>query len=465
MIRMIRTGSLGILALLGVATAFAEGPPAAPPSYAPLPNAMSSFGAIGCDGFIYVYGGHAGTAHVYNSQTSLGAFRRLPVGGGEKWEELPSGPGLIGVSIAAAGGKVYRVGGTHARNKPGEKSDLISVAEVAAYDPKAKTWATFPSLPAGRSSHDVVAVGDKLVVVGGWQMTGESGSSVWADTTLVCDTAAKSPAWEAIPQPFKRRALAAAVIGSKVYVIGGLTESGESVRKVEILDLATRTWSTGPEFPGTDRTGFNPAACNVGGRLYVNAMDRAVFRLSATGDNWEKVGTTVEARYVHRLVPVGADAFVAIAGASLKGRHASVELFRVSGTTPAPATPTSGAKTQKFCPVMTTDEVDPDHAVAVDYKGVKVFLCCDTCVARFRRDPVAYLDAKLIPGLAGMELPKREIEQVYCPVYPERKISAKDPFVMYKGVKVYVFNDVAKQRFAKDPTRYADPKVLPQLPK
>jgi YHS domain-containing protein len=466
MIQLTRTGSLGVLALLGVATAFAADPPAStPPPYAPLPNPVSSFGAIGCDGFVYVYGGHAGTAHVYNSQTSIGAFRRLPVGGGEKWEELPGGPGLIGVSIAAAGGKVYRVGGTHARNKPGEKSDLISVSDVAVYDPKAKAWATFPPLPAGRSSHDVVAVGEKLVVVGGWQMTGASGSSVWADTALVCDTAAKSPAWEPIPQPFKRRALAAAAVGSKVYVIGGLTESGESVRKVEILDLATRSWSSGPEFPGTERTGFNPAACNVGGRLYVNAMDRAVLRLTTTGDNWEKVGMTAEARYVHRLVPVGADGFVAIAGASPKGPHASVELVRVSGPTPAPATGASSAKAQKYCPVMTTDEVDPEHAVAVEYKGVKVFLCCDTCVARFRRDPVAYLDAKLIPGLAGMELPKREIEQVYCPVYPERKISAKDPFVMYQGVKVYVFNDVAKQRFVKDPTRYADPKILPQLPK
>ena len=120
---------------------------------------------------------------------------------------------------------------------------------------------------------------------------------------------------------------------------------------------------------------------------------------------------------------------------------------------------------QKFCPVMTTDEIDPAHSAAVDYKGVKVYLCCDTCVARFKRDPAAYLDAKLIPALAGQELPKRTIEQVYCPVYRDRKVSAKDTVVMYQGVKVYVFNDLAKQRFEKDPARYADPAVLPQLAK
>lgn len=120
---------------------------------------------------------------------------------------------------------------------------------------------------------------------------------------------------------------------------------------------------------------------------------------------------------------------------------------------------------QKFCPVMTTDEIDPENAYEVDYKGVKILLCCNTCVAKFKRDPAAYLDAKLLPQLAGKELPKRTIAQVYCPVYKDRKVSEKDPVVTYKGVKVYVYNEVARQRFEKDPARYADPKVLPQLPK
>lgn len=122
-------------------------------------------------------------------------------------------------------------------------------------------------------------------------------------------------------------------------------------------------------------------------------------------------------------------------------------------------------KGQRFCPVMTTDEVDPAASAAVEYKGVTIFLCCDTCVARFERHPAAYLDAKFIPALAGKELPKRDIGQVYCPVYPDRKVSSHDPFVVYKGVKVYVFNAIAKKRFESDPARYAKPGILPQLPK
>lgn len=122
-------------------------------------------------------------------------------------------------------------------------------------------------------------------------------------------------------------------------------------------------------------------------------------------------------------------------------------------------------KVQKFCPVMTTDEVDPAASAAVEYKGVRILLCCDTCVAKFKRDPVAYLDPKFIPALAGKDLPKRDIEQVYCPVYPDRKVSSKDPSTTYRGVKVYLYNALAKQRFERDPARYGKPEILPQLPK
>ena len=127
--------------------------------------------------------------------------------------------------------------------------------------------------------------------------------------------------------------------------------------------------------------------------------------------------------------------------------------------------PKTDSKVQQFCPVMTKDEVDLKAAKSVDYKGVKIYLCCDTCVTRFKRDPAAYLDPKFVPALAGMELPKRGIEQQFCPVYPDKKVSEKDLSATYKGVKVYFWNTTAKERFERDPARYADPAILPQLPK
>jgi YHS domain-containing protein len=127
--------------------------------------------------------------------------------------------------------------------------------------------------------------------------------------------------------------------------------------------------------------------------------------------------------------------------------------------------PKADSKVQKFCPVMTKDEVDLKESKWVDYKGVKVYLCCDTCVSKFKRDPAAYLDPKFVPALAGMMLPDRGIEQQYCPVYRDKKVSQKDPTTTYKGVKVYFYNVTAKERFEKDPARYADETILPQLKK
>jgi YHS domain-containing protein len=139
----------------------------------------------------------------------------------------------------------------------------------------------------------------------------------------------------------------------------------------------------------------------------------------------------------------------------------AVLALAAAGQAPKPAD--EKAKVQKFCPIMTKDEVVAGESEELTYKGVKILFCCDQCIAKFKRDPAAYLDPEIVPALKGMELPKRTIEQVYCPVYKDRKVSEKDPFTTYKGVKVFVYNDLARQRFEKDPERYADPKVLPQL--
>lgn len=435
---------------------------AAAAEYPPLPKHVSSFGAVRLGDDIYVYGGHSGKTHTYSNETTLGTFQRLPIAGGAKWEELPGGPGLQGLNLAAVDGKIYRIGGMEPRNKPGEPSDIRSIATCAVFDPKLGKWAPFPDLPAGRSSHDVVAVGSKLVVVGGWQMKPGDEESTWHDTALICDTAASQPKWEAIPQPFKRRALTAAAVGTKVYVIGGLTGPGASVRTVNVLDTATKKWDTAADLPGEDRAGFSPAACALDGRVIVTSMDRSVHALDVADGKWTKVGETAEPRFVNRIVPKSANEIIAIGGASMKGPLASLEVVKLDLK---PTEKTGASKEQKFCPIMTTDEVTAKDSHAVNYKGVSILLCCDQCVGKFRRDPAAYLDPKLIPALAGLDLPARGTEQQYCPVYKARKISTKDPFVTYKGVKVYVYNDTAKLRFEKDPERYADPAILPQLKK
>ncbi len=143
---------------------------------------------------------------------------------------------------------------------------------------------------------------------------------------------------------------------------------------------------------------------------------------------------------------------------------AAIVLLAASAVHADPPKPAAPPAAQKLCPVMTKDEIDPNYSKFETYKGVKIYLCCDTCVAKYRRDPAAYLDPKFLPALAGVELPKRGIAQQYCPVFRDKKISEKDPTTTYKGVTVYFYNATAKERFEKDPERYADAAFLPQLP-
>ena len=285
------------------------------PTIPDLTPAVSSLGAIRAGDYLYAYGGHAGKTHSYDNQTAQGTLRRIDLTQADaEWETLADGPKVQGLNLAAIGDKVYRVGGMNPRNAVGEKSDLVSIPDVAVYDPTLKKWTALPKLPVGRSSHDVVAVGDKLVVVGGWQMRGNEEESNWLDNTLILDTSAEQLQWESVPQPFKRRALTAAVLDGKVYVIGGLGDK-EVTQRVDIFDVQSRTWSQGPEMPGGDRHGFSPAACAFNGTILLSTVDGTIHALNTNHDGWVTVGHSASKRMVHRMVPYGKNSVLLVGGA------------------------------------------------------------------------------------------------------------------------------------------------------
>lgn len=302
--------------------------PAKDLEYAPLPRAVSSFGAAVVDGWLYVYGGHCGKAHVYSTDDVLGTFRRLDLKNGNTWEDLPGGPALQGLAMVAYKGKLYRIGGMQPRNKPGEKADNISLSTCACYDPASKKWEELPDLPEGRSSHDAVVVGDKLFVVGGWKMKGGDEKPEWHSTALVLDLSTKPLMWESIKQPFERRALTAACLDNKVYVIAGLTAKPETTLALNIYEPAKDVWTTGPDLPGPQRNGFTPASCVMGGRLYVSTADGKLYRLPEKGETWESVAELKQPRYVHRMVTPSADLLLVVGGASKTGNVALTEAIR-----------------------------------------------------------------------------------------------------------------------------------------
>lgn len=454
---------MGLLVVAAVGTS-ADAPK---PSYPALPEAFSSFGAAVSDGHVYVYGGHTGKAHTYSTDTVSGKFRRLKLAEPKSWEELPGGDGLQGLALVAHGGKLYRIGGMQPRNKAGDPADNHSTATCTVFDPKTSKWEKLPDMPAGRSSHDAVVVGDQIIVVGGWNLQGVNAKSVWHDTTLLLDLTKKPLKWEAVAQPFERRALNVGTIDGKVYVVCGMSSENETEKTVDIFDPVKKTWSRGPSLPGSIRNGFTPAVCTAGDRLYASPADGKLYRLTEKKDGWEEAGALEKSRVVHRIVPARDDLILVLGGAGKASNVADTEAIEPACcgkgvVAKAPVSPDESG--QVYCPIMAQVVIEASSPT-VEYQGVTIRLCCRTCVKKWNADPDAYAVANLalLPQLKGKELPKRTIAQTYCPVYPDRVVSSKDPSAEYQGKTIYFFSESAKKRFLADPVRYADPKVLPQL--
>ncbi len=289
----------------------------------PLPVAASSLGVAACDGWVYVYGGHVAAVHTYHTKAVSGRFFRaaiesLVAGDGKAaWEELPAGPGMQGMNLAAHAGSIYRGGGMIPVNAPDEPAENFSTDLVARYDPVAGRWHSLPSLPEPRSSHDLAVVGDTLYVVGGWNMLGDEGE-VWAEEMFALDLgggSGEAAVWRRIEQPFVRRALITAVAGGRLYVIGGFTDEDEPSLRVDIYDPAAGRWSRGPDLPGGAINGFAAAACTNQDVIHASVADGSVFRLRQAATAWEPVAA-VRPRIVHRAVPCGPEAMLLVGGAA-----------------------------------------------------------------------------------------------------------------------------------------------------
>jgi N-acetylneuraminic acid mutarotase len=231
------------------------------------------------------------------------------------------GAPLQGLPLVAAGGKLYRIGGLDARNKPGEEDDLHSVADFYSFDPATKKWTQLPSLPEPRSSHDAVAIGSKIYVIGGWTLDGE-GEGNWLETAWVYDTANPNARWEPLPTPpFRRRALAVAEWNGKLVALGGMDDDAVVSERVDLFDPATGEWRQLADFPGGEMAGFGMSAWSLGSCLYASGAEGVLHRLADDGQAWVKVGELQTPRFFHRLLPADSNELFVVAGASMEHGH------------------------------------------------------------------------------------------------------------------------------------------------
>lgn len=299
---------------------------------APLPESVTSFGAVTADGWLYAFGGHKGERHEYSTEMVSGSFHRLKLSDGRAWETLPSSTPGQGQPLVAHGGYIYRIGGMAARNYADEKQDLYSLSMVQRYDPKGGQWEDFVPLPAIRSSHDAVILGDKMYVAGGWQLTGGTDKPAWPANALVLDLAHANAGWQEFPQPFQRRALALATLDSRVFCIGGMDSDDRPTLAVDIYDTVSGQWSKGPDLPAGKFKGFSCSAITQGGRIYVTAFEGSLLRLAPDAGSWEVVGRLRYPRMAHRLVTAGATQLIVLGGEDGEEKRPNLELLTPTAT-------------------------------------------------------------------------------------------------------------------------------------
>lgn len=233
-----------------------------------LPGTATGMGAVVEGGWLYLLGGHRGEPHRYAAEFQSSDFVRLDLTDLASFERLaPLASGVQGAQLVAWKGGVYRIGGMRARNRDGEESDLVSLDEFARYDVGQEVWTALQPMPGRRSSHATAVVGDTLLVVGGWDIAGPMGKrSTFHGKTWALDHFGESgAAWRSIETPFQRRALAVAALEEALVAVGGMDPEGTARSEVHVLDVASGTWSRGPDLP---ERGFGVAAVGSAGRAW-----------------------------------------------------------------------------------------------------------------------------------------------------------------------------------------------------
>jgi len=118
------------------------------------------------------------------------------------------------------------------------------------------------------------------------------------------------------------------------------------------------------------------------------------------------------------------------------------------------------ASATQTCPLMKGEENDPDESVTVN--GEQLDFCCGTCNKKFSENKAYYI--KAIPYLydkftaaqrteLGVDKVKL-LDQLNCPVYPERIVNPNSPSIEHNGKIIYFWSSSAIRRFKRDPEKY-----------
>ena len=184
-------------------------------------------------------------------------------------------------------------------------SDVNLLDSARAYS-EAEGWVDFPPLPSPTFWHCQVTVGHTVYVIGGRSEAVGGVPPIMVDSVYTISDDHQQ--WVKIANlPTEISSHACAVMGPKIYVIGG-TKNRDILASVYILDTSSpgSSWELGPQLPAP-RTGsqafvyqnllYLVGGANDGGA----AVD--VYTLASDAQSWNVVNGPVVDEHLRRIFP------------------------------------------------------------------------------------------------------------------------------------------------------------------
>jgi hypothetical protein len=173
------------------------------------------------------------------------------------------------VGAAALRGEIVVVGGL--------TDDGAASARVDAYSPASGRWRRLPDLPVAVHHPLIASGGGRVYVAGGY------GGALGAGERLRTVFAFDGIRWRARPRlPEPRAAGGAAVVGRRLFVVGGVAATGLA-RRAFALDLRSGRWSVVPAPTAREHL----AVTTAGGRIYALGGRRTGYDTNvATFESW-----------------------------------------------------------------------------------------------------------------------------------------------------------------------------------
>jgi N-acetylneuraminic acid mutarotase len=209
----------------------------------------------------------------------------------DQWTTQPQSPHSRGeVSAALVGDVAYVVGGF---DTTGHTTGLVERLDL-----RTGHWSTSPSLPEPLNHMNAVGYHGQLYVVGGYSQPSDTSAgavrSFWRFDP-------STNRWTAMPAaPLPRAAAGAAVLGHRLYVAGGRSDTLTTISTLAMFDFDTGKWSLGPSLQHAREhlagVAADGAVWMLGGRALGQGYFTDVERYRPGSAAWQRMGPMPIAR-------------------------------------------------------------------------------------------------------------------------------------------------------------------------